>query len=328
METPREQELGASEERYSRRRVIGIATLAFVFCASAAFTVIYLSEVSADAEAAQAAASAATVPDAFASVRLQAQAAYVLDLTTETALYSFNADAQLPLASLTKVALALAVSDVLSPDAIITIQQTTGFSNTAQSLQAGEAWRARDLTAFMLIGSSNYVADILATASNDDIRLKYREAPVEHATLWRMNDLARDLGLTHTYFLNYTGLDLSTTQAGAYGSARDVARLFSYAATNASGVFTGTTQDSFSITSLSGRKATATNTDKALSAIPGLVLGKTGLTDLAGGNLAVVFDVGPAHPVVAVVLHSTEDSRFDDVKKLVTATISSITGEP
>ena len=48
-------------------------------------------------------------------------------------------------------------------------------------------------------------------------------------------------------------------------------------------------------------------------------MGKTGLTDLAGGNLAVVFDVGLAHPVVAVVLGSTESGRFVDMQKLVDA---------
>jgi D-alanyl-D-alanine carboxypeptidase len=46
-------------------------------------------------------------------------------------------------------------------------------------------------------------------------------------------------------------------------------------------------------------------------------MGKTGFTDLAGGNLAIVFDVGLAHPVVAVVLGSSEEGRFSDMQKLV-----------
>ena len=55
-------------------------------------------------------------------------------------------------------------------------------------------------------------------------------------------------------------------------------------------------------------------------------MGKTGLTDLAGGNLAVVFDVGLAHPVVAVVLGSTEYGRFEDMQKLVTTARKAIMG--
>jgi D-alanyl-D-alanine carboxypeptidase len=52
-----------------------------------------------------------------------------------------------------------------------------------------------------------------------------------------------------------------------------------------------------------------------------LVGGKTGLTDLAGGNLAVIFDIAPNHPVAAVVLGSSEKSRFDDIEKLVDKTL-------
>jgi D-alanyl-D-alanine carboxypeptidase len=48
---------------------------------------------------------------------------------------------------------------------------------------------------------------------------------------------------------------------------------------------------------------------------------KTGLTDLAGGNLAVVFDAGFDHPVGVVVLGSSEKGRFEDVEKLVWSTI-------
>ena len=53
-------------------------------------------------------------------------------------------------------------------------------------------------------------------------------------------------------------------------------------------------------------------------------MGKTGYTDLAGGNLAVVFDVAPSHPVVAIVMHSTEDGRFADMKAIVADTITAI----
>ena len=78
------------------------------------------------------------------------------------------------------------------------------------------------------------------------------------------------------------------------------------------------------IRATTGEHITAENTDEALPAIPGLILGKTGITQLAGGNLAIVFEVGPAHPVVAVVLHSTQQGRFADMKALVAATQESI----
>jgi D-alanyl-D-alanine carboxypeptidase len=57
------------------------------------------------------------------------------------------------------------------------------------------------------------------------------------------------------------------------------------------------------------------NTDKATD-IPGLIGGKTGYTDLAGGNLAIVFDADIGHPVIVVALHSTKEGRFEDVRAL------------
>ena len=51
---------------------------------------------------------------------------------------------------------------------------------------------------------------------------------------------------------------------------------------------------------------------------------KTGFTDLALGNLGVVIEMGPANPVVIVVLHSTKEGRFTDVETLRRATLTSM----
>jgi D-alanyl-D-alanine carboxypeptidase len=99
-----------------------------------------------------------------------------------------------------------------------------------------------------------------------------------------MNDLAKNLGLSHTYFLNVSGLDLSTTQAGAYGSAHDVARLFGYAASTSPNMFEQTARNKISIRATTGETVTALNTDEALASFPGLIVGKTGYTDLAEGK--------------------------------------------
>jgi D-alanyl-D-alanine carboxypeptidase len=222
------------------------------------------------ASAAQTAA-AAQVPDPFAQLALQAKAAYVLDLTDGRVLYQKNADERLPLASLTKVMTALAVSEVLDPAAVITIPYDTAYAGSPPTrLMAGQRLSVSDVMNFTLIASSNEGAEILADAADAGIHAKYPQSPADGATLWRMNDLARSLGLTETSFLNASG------------------------------------------------------PDEALGQIPGLIMGKTGFTDLAGGNLATVFDVGLAHPVVAVVLGSTYDGRFSDMKALVAKTQEAI----
>lgn len=307
----------------SERRALTVAGAAFVFfaAASGAFAITYAAASADHPNEAQTAAAeipTSPKPDLFASVQLIAKSAIVVDATTGKTLYTLNSDAQLPLASITKVAMALAVSEVLSPSDIIAIPTDTPPTSTAQALKAGEKFSERDLMNFTLTASSNEGANILAAAADDNLRLRYSDAPQGSAVLWRMNDLARQLGLTNTFFLNVNGLDISTTQSGAYSSARDVAQLLSYAASTSPEVFTSTTMRSVTIVDLSGTKAVAINTNDALPQIPGLVMGKTGYTDLAGGNLGVVFDTD-GHRIVAVVLGSTQDGRFTDIETLVAA---------
>jgi D-alanyl-D-alanine carboxypeptidase len=273
------------------------------------------------------AASAAGITDAFAGISLEAKSAIVIDLKTGRTLYSLNPDAQLPLASITKVALVLTVLEALPSDTIITIPYDTAPAGSAMRLAKGEKWKLSDVINFTLIASSNEGADILAQAADAAIRERYPQAPEGAAALWRMNGLAKSLGLTHTYFLNVNGLDISTTQSGAYSSASDVAKLFAYAASTSPDAFTGTTKDGLLLTDEEGNTTSAFNTNEALGAIPGLIMGKTGYTDLAGGNLAVLFDVGLAHPVVTVVLGSSHDGRFTDTKRLVTASRTAVAQE-
>lgn len=274
-----------------------------------------------------AAASLSSTREPFERLSLIADAAIVRDLKTDKVMYEKNADAQLPLASLTKVPLAIAVSEVLTPNAAIKIPYDTAPIGSAERLAKDDVWRIKDILDFTLVASSNAGSEILAEAASPAIRAKYPESATGNATLWRMNDLARELSLPSLYFINVSGLDESTMQSGAYGSARDVASLFAYASREWPEVFAGTTKDGILLTSVRGGSTSASNTDQALAHFPGLVMGKTGFTDLAGGNLAIVFETGPARPMVAVVLNSTYEGRFADMRKLVSATFDSLAEE-
>ncbi|HEY4487556.1 MAG TPA: serine hydrolase [Candidatus Paceibacterota bacterium] len=312
-------------------RSAGIVALALIFFAGASLTWVFLSEAAPIAPITVAAAAQATPeptqrPPVFENVELQAKSAIVMDLTTGYTLYELDAEAPLPLASLTKVPLALVVTEALSPDTIITIPYDTTSYGTNQKMRAGERWRVQDVIDFTLAVSSNTGAGILAKAAEEPIHEHFFSAPAENTAVWRMNQMAQNLGLTHTYFLNATGLDESDMQAGAYGSARDIAALFAYAALSSPKTFAATTKRSFKLHSLDGAVATAINTDEALPAIPGMIMGKTGYTELAGGNLAVVFEVG-GHRISAVVLGSTQSGRFEDMKKLIALTTQAFEAE-
>lgn len=280
-------------------------------------------------DAAVAAAAAAETKEShkalFETLPIGAKSVYVLDASTGEEIYARNEHAQLPLASITKVALALAVTDAFAPEDIIVMPKSTGPGNSEMALLAGQRWSVKDVLDFTLVASSNTGAQILADLADEKLRAEYTNAPQGEATLYRMNALARELGLTQTYFLNVHGLDESTAQAGSYGSARDVAQLFAYAAATNRSVFEKTAQGGLLLTEATGAGETrAFNTNEALGEIPGLVMGKTGFTDLAGGNLGVVFEAGPAHPIVIVVLGSTRDGRFADMRLLVETTLQAL----
>ncbi len=326
-QTPIQTPPQTTKLRLKTGHIAGLISAVLIAIAAFAASYAYMDHAAAmqsQAAAAAAAAAAEAIQHTFDSVNLEAKSAIVVDLTDGHILYQKNANAQLPLASITKVAMALAVSEVLDPNSTITIPYDTAYAGTPPTrLLKGETWTIRNVMNFTLVASSNEGADILATEANDALHAKYPQSPDSApygATVWRMNDIAHSLGMTQTYFLNTNGLDLSTTQSGAYSSARDIAKLMAYAASTSPETFVATTKDSLHLVDEDGDQAAAHNTNEALGDIPGLIMGKTGFTDLAGGNLAVVFDVGLAHPVVAVVLGSSYEGRFTDMRTLVNAT--------
>ncbi len=326
MEDPITSNSGIQSRHSLISPLVGKVTLIAVFALAASLTWGYLASASSQAASTVAAASVSMAKpsqidtSAYESVSLSAKSAIVVDETTGQVLFALHPDVQWPLASLTKVALVLSVGEALPGDTVVTIPFGSGYnSHAGGSLKTGERWKLQDVIDFTLAVSSNQGADMLAEIANAPIHNAYPLSPPVGATLWRMNNLAQSLHLTHTYFLNDNGLDMSTTQSGAYGSASDIASLLAYAVQVMPDRFSATTKTSFTVTSIDGTRVNALNTDEALPVLPNVILGKTGYTDLAGGNLAICFrDNG--HTICAVVLGSTFDGRFADMKQLAIAT--------
>ena len=288
-----------NEHRYRIAQAIGVVVL----CA-AAFAALELS-------------SAAPVPEPLAAtstpqIAVTGASAVLVDLTTGETVFAKNADAQLPIASITKLFTVAAVSEVLPEDAVVRVSDAAVVRGEG-GLGPGEEWRMRDLSDYTLIVSSNVGAEALAEAADPHFMLYRSEA---RPTVARMNALSRELGLARTYFLNASGLDVSPTQASAMSSARDVALFMKYLYARTD-LYSGTTERSGSFKPLNAETLYAENTNDAIPDIPGLIFGKTGFTDLAGGTLAVLFELGPGRPYAAVVLGSTREARFDDMRSLI-----------
>jgi D-alanyl-D-alanine carboxypeptidase len=254
---------------------------------------------------------AITVNGPFYGISILAESAYVLDLATFEVLYEKEGEAQMPLASLTKLMTALVAHEMLPESARVPITAEALREEGDSGFHENETYDAPSLLDFTLLTSSNDGAAALAAAAGaalsgpDDARAAF---------IAKMNETARRLGLSQTFFINPTGLDLSTTTAGSYGSARDVALLVAELSREYPHLLEATRAPAENLA-----PGEARNTNTRTGDFPGLLFSKTGFTDLAGGNLAIAFDAGPGHPVVVVVLGSTREGRFDDASALAEA---------
>jgi D-alanyl-D-alanine carboxypeptidase len=244
---------------------------------------------------------------AFTNVSLQAKSAYVWDIKKQKALFAKNADSVLPLASITKIMTADVASELLSATSTISISASDLAQEGDSGLLLNERWTFRKLIDFTLAVSSNDGASAIASTASPNF-------------IEKMNEKAKSLGLSSMRFYNPTGLDESITQSGAYGSASDVAKLFSYTLQTHPEIFSATRTARFTTSSIDKINHTAVNTDAEINNIPGIIGSKTGFSDLAGGNLAIVYDAGVNYPIIIVVLGSTYDGRFSDMTALVQAT--------
>lgn len=253
---------------------------------------------------------------------LQARAAIVLELENNNVLFEKNADEILPLASISKLMTAFVARMYAPENGIVTITSEDLSTEGDSGLRPGERWQLGELIDAMLIASSNDAAHAVASF----VGTRAQEGAVEGALLpgdeyfsRLMNDTARLLGFTHTQFFNETGLDVTPTQSGGYGSAREVAKLLEKLYAMFPRTLEVTSRTYAKVKSVDGGIYGFQNTNEAIRHLPGLMGSKTGYTDLAGGNLAILFDRGIGSRFIVVVLGSTHEGRFSDMQMIVDA---------
>ncbi len=257
--------------------------------------------------------------DAFNNLKLEAKAAYVFDLAQNKVIFEKNADTQLPLASVTKLMTALTAVELVPKDSGVTVRKDFLSEDGDTGLLADENWKLSNLLDFSLMVSSNDGARSVASVVGA-LNLKTTDYDIgRRSFISKMNEEASKIGLKQTYFINETGLD-EGDRSGGYGSARDIGNLLKYILINNPELVEATKYKKLEISS-EDKKHEAKNTNIIVSNIPGLLASKTGYTDMAGGNLAVAFDPSIGHPLIVVILGSSERGRFNDTETLVKASL-------
>jgi D-alanyl-D-alanine carboxypeptidase len=246
----------------------------------------------------------------FPETTVSARAAIVVDLSTGEAVYAKNADAALPLASITKLMTTYVAARRGVLETTHTINATDLATEGESGLVAGDTLTVEQLIALALVPSSNDSATAIARATADNVT----------RFVGYMNDEAKRLGAKNMNFKNPTGLDEDLSTAGAVGSARDVSKLIGALAAEYRDIVRPSTNRVLTETGTFGIEYRHENTNPTVPSIAGLIVSKTGFTDLAGGNLAIAFDAGVNEPYAIVVLGSTQEGRFSDVMALASST--------
>ncbi|MBU1091785.1 serine hydrolase [Patescibacteria group bacterium] len=241
-----------------------------------------------------------------APFEIQAKSACVFDMAKDEFIFKKNSDEQLPLASLTKLMTALVSIELLPKTTLVEITKEAILIEGDSDFYIGEMWKLEDLIKVMLISSSNDAAFAIASGFKTN-----PESNNESEFVELMNSYSNKLKLDRTYFLNSTGLDVSTEIAGAYGSCQDVTKLLKYIFDKYPELLNDTTLESINY-----KNRAFENTNKLLGKFPVVFGGKTGFSDLAGGNLTVIVDKGLNHPIILTVLGSTFEGRFEDIEIL------------
>jgi len=141
---------------------------------------------------------------------VSAQAAIVVEQSTGRVLWEHNADAQLPMASTTKIMTALCVLEQADLQDVVTItEEMSGIEGSSMYLEAGEELTVEQLLYGLMLRSGNDAAVALAIHIGGSV-----EGFVE-----KMNEKAEALGLTQTRFMNPHGLPAE----GHYTTARELA---------------------------------------------------------------------------------------------------------
>ena len=150
---------------------------------------------------------------------VSAESALLLEPSTGTVLFEKNADRRLPMASTTKIMTALTVLEALPLDRTVTIPpEACGVEGSGIGLVPGEELTVEDLLWAVLLESANDASTAAAIAVSGSVG----------AFADRMNEKAREFGLTDTHFVNPHGLD----DEEHYTTARELAVIASRAMEN------------------------------------------------------------------------------------------------
>lgn len=242
--------------------------------------------------------------------RIEAESAIVMDVYTESILYSKNADKQQYPASITKIMTTLLACENLDLNAGMVVSEAAAYGiepgSSSIYAETGEEFTVTQALMAVMLESANEMSLAIAEETSGSTK-KFVEL---------MNARARQLGCTNTHFNNPNGLPDETH----YTTANDMAKIAKAAWFNP--LFRKfVTKDLYEIPPTNKQPETRylLNHHKMMAgrdyAYDGVVGGKTGYTDAAGSTLVTYAKRGST--ILMVVVLNSINGAWSDTAALL-----------
>jgi len=234
----------------------------------------------------------------------------VVDANTGQTLYEKNADEVRAAASTQKLLTALIIAEHGFLDQPVVVQTIDTMAEPVKlNIKPGDTYQRMDLLRALLVKSPNDVARCLARDNAGSV-----EAFAEV-----MNRRARELGATHSHFVNPNGLPVPNQ----YSSARDLSVIARAAYANPT-IRSIVCLPQLVFRYANGRTRELENTNKVLKRLPYCNGMKTGYTESAGHCL-ICSGARPGRDIIVVVLGDSKAGVWRDASALLSWGLWSLT---
>ena len=246
------------------------------------------------------------VPVRADELTLDAPSALLMEKQTGTVLFAKDEHTPREGASVTKVMTLLLTMEAIDSGALSYDDTVTGSAHAASMggsqiwLKEGEQMRVEDLIKAVCVVSGNDAA----------VALGEHIAGSEEAFVARMNERAKELGMSDTHFVNCTGLPAE----GHVTSAYDIALMSRELILHHPDIRRFTT---IWMDSLRDGQSMLVNTNKLVRFYPGATGLKTGSTDAAKYCISATAEKDGMELIAVILGGSTSDKRFADAKALL-----------
>ncbi len=236
---------------------------------------------------------------------IEAKSALLMEASTGEILYSVNPDEQLPIASVTKIMTMLLIMEdldsgkITTEDMVSVSERAMSMGGSTMFLETGESLSVNDMLKGIAVASANDGCVAMAEFLSGSV-----ESFVD-----RMNERAKELGMTNTNFINTNGLDADNH----YSSAADVAKM-SRELLKHERIFNYTT---IWTDSLRDGKFDLANTNRLVRFYDGATGLKTGSTSKALCCISATAKREDMHLIAVVLGAPNSDARFSGARSLL-----------